>query len=303
MTRDHVFVTLGVGLLVLGFAVGVGCSCSPVDIDWGDFSTVTKDGVRLSEKDTLRLSSPDKLSALRLDLEMAKIVVEGDPAVVGVEAEFEVRVKSKGDAVVAVAAGRETIDVSTRSGEPSMVVSARIRVPPSTPIEVSTDVGSIEISGIKGVARVSATSDMGRIELRKLEKVAEVRGKSDAGSVSLADSSGLGEVSLETDAGAASLKAVADAATVRLKSDAGSVRVEGLGASTSLICESDAGSVKVVDVRTGDARLSTDLGGVTAERSTFDHLYAHTSVGAVRLRDCTYKTKDVGTDLGSVSEK
>lgn len=305
MNRHHVFVFLGLGFCALGAAALVGgCTCAGPHWNIGSFrwnGSHMKDGVDLPHEATIRLSSKDKPARLTLSFEEADVVVEGDATVTGVEAEFVVHEKTAGDA--SLAAGPDGIQVKSASGSPVLVDSAKIRVPPGTPVRVKTDAGGVTISGIEGVDDVDAESDAGKIELRGLKKVATVSGKTDAGAVSLADSSGLGDVTLETSAGSVTLRSVADAKDVKLSSDAGSVRAERLGASTSLVCESDAGSVKVTDVHTGDARLKTDLGAVHAEDSTFDHVYAHSSMGGVRLKGCTYKTKDVGTDLGKVSDE
>jgi len=261
VTRNHVFLVAGAGLLLLGVAelLGGGCSCTIHD-PFSSMVTVTKDGVELPHKATLHLSSKEKPARIVLDLEMATIVVEGDATVTGIEADYEVREKTPGDA--SLAAAPDGIVVTSASGSPVLVTSAKLRVPPGTEVDVSTNLGAVSVSGIRGAASVVAKTDSGRVTLADLADVPKVKGETNLGEVTFTNGAGLGEVSLTTDCGA----------------------------------------VEIGDVRATRARLHSDLGAVTARRSTFDHLYAHSDCGAIHLTACKYKTKDVGTDLGSVKE-
>jgi hypothetical protein len=261
VTRNVVFLVAGAGLLLLGVAelVGGGCSCTIHDpLSWT--GTVSKDGVELPHKATLHLSSKDRPARISLDLEMASIVVEGDAKVTGIEADYEVREKTPGDA--SLAAAPDGVLVKSAGGNPVLVVSVKLRVQPGTEVDVSTNLGAVSVSGIHGAASVVAKTDSGRLALADLADVPKVNGETNLGEVTLTKGAGLGEVTLTTDCGA----------------------------------------VEIGDVRAARARLHTDLGEVTARRSTFDHLSAHSDCGAIHLVACRYKTKDVGTDLGSVKE-
>jgi hypothetical protein len=304
MNQNHVFVAFGATFLALGLlvALGGGCTCAGPHGHWniGDWGSTTVDGVELKHKATLHLRSDQKLPRFALELDSASIDVEGDEKVAGVEAEFEVREKTPGD--VSLVATADGVEAKSASGSPLLVVSARVRVPKSTPVKISTSLGSVTIAGIEGVDEASATSDSGRVELRGLKNVARITGKTSLGEVTLADASGFGDLTLSADSGSVRVSRAADGKRAVLKSGLGEVRVEMLSASESVQCETDSGSVRVSEVKTAACRLKSDLGEVRAERSTFDSLYAHTDMGGVRLKGCTYKTKDVGTDLGSVDE-
>lgn len=304
MTRNHVFVVAGGGLLLLGVAelLGGGCGCtihSPGS--WTMVTTSTsKNGVELPHKATLHLSSPEKPARLALDLESAAIVVEGDASVTGLEADYEVREKTPGDA--SLVAAPDGVAVKSAGGSPVLVVSAKLRVPPGTEVDVSTSLGTVNVSGIHGAASVVAKTDSGRVTMSDIADVPKVTGETSLGDVSIANGAGLGEVSLKADSGSVAANDVTGAKTVSLRSSLGAVKAASVTASESLTLETDSGLVEVSDVHTGRARLRSDLGAVTARRSTFDHLYAHSDCGSIRLVACKYNSKDVGTDLGSVKE-
>jgi len=304
MNRNHVFLAFGVTFLVLGalVAFGGGCTCAGprFDFRFADWSTPSMNGVELPHKATLHFSGADAPKRLALSFEMAEIVVTGDASVKGVEAEFEVHEKTPGDASLAATA--DGVEAKSASGAPVLVSSAKIRVPPGTPVQAHTALGGVVISGISDVAEVAATAETGDVEIRSITNVERVHGKSGLGDVSLSDAKGVGEATLEVATGAVRAKRVAGGKRASLKTSLGDVRVETLSATESLTCQVETGDVRVVDVRTADCRLKSGLGDVRAERSTFDHVYAHTGLGGVRLAGCTYKTKDVGTDLGGVKE-
>jgi len=304
MNRNHVFVAFGATFLTLGVlvALGGGCTCSGAHGHWsiGDWSTTTVDGVELPHKATLRFSSAEKPARIALSFPSALIVVEGDAAVTGVEAEYEIREKTPGDASLVAAA--DGIEAKSASGAPVLVVSARVKVPKGTPVRISTSLGDVTIAGIEGVDEASATSECGNVELRGLRNAERVTGKTGLGDVSLTDASGVLDLTLASTTGVVRAKRIAECRRAAMKAGLGDIRVETLGASESLQCEVSTGDVRVKDVTTAACRLKSNLGDVRAERSTFDQVYAHTALGSVRLKGCTYKTKDVGTDLGSVDE-
>ncbi len=307
MTRNHGFLVLGGVFVVLGVLVALsgGCHFTIHDPGWhlGTFvnNGTYVNGVELPFKNTLHYSSLEQMQRFTLDLPSAPITVEGDPKVTGVEATFEVREHTAGDASLGPAP--DSIAVKSATGNPVLVTSAKVRVPPGTIVEVSTSLGSVTVSGIRGVSLVSAKTDAGRVELRDLHDVPKVTAKSSLGQVSLATASGVGDVSLDTDSGAVSIKDVTGAATVKCTTNLGAVEAASVEASDSLTAKSDCGAIELKDVKTGRADLRTSLGGVSAQNSTFDHLEVHTDAGAVRLRGCTYKTKDIHSGLGGVSEK
>ncbi len=302
MNRHVVFVAVGSSLLALGVLTMIGCGsgCSPIHLDWSS-ARVTKDGVELPHTATLRMSSPEKVARLALDLESASIVIVGDATVAGIEAEYEVREKTPGDASLAAAA--DGVEVKSAGGFPVLVTSARLRVKPATVVDASTNLGDVRVTGIRGAAEVTAKTDAGSVALSDLEDVATVEAKSNLGEVTIQKAAGLGAVALRTASGAVSAKEITSAATVTMRTDLGSVRVEGVTVSDTLSCATDAGSVKVDDVRAPRAEIRSNLGGITASRCTFGHVKAHTNLGSVRLRSCTYETKDLGSDLGRVTDE
>jgi putative adhesin len=302
MTRHVVFVVVGVALIAFGVAVlvgcGAGCSVNTWHSDWSDRTVV--DGVELPHAATLKASAAQPLPRLVLDFRSAGVVVQGDASVKGVEAEYEVREKAPGDASIAIGSGG--IEVKSASGNPVLVTSARIRVPPGTPVHVTTSVGRVKVSGIRGVDEVTAKTDSGEVELESLADVAKLVAESGVGRIALTDASGVASISLTSNAGEVSARDVAGAKDVALNSHIGGVRAESVEASGSLRCEADTGEVDARDVKTKDCRLRSDVGAVRATRCAVDKLYAHTDVGAVQLESCTYESKDVGSDLGGVSE-
>jgi DUF4097 and DUF4098 domain-containing protein YvlB len=302
MTRNHAFLAVGFAFIVLGVLAMVGCSsgCTIHGGNWDFATTTSKDGVELPHRATLHLSSAEKPARIVLDLEMAAIVVTGDASVTGIEADYEVNEKTPGDASLAAAA--DGVLVKSASGSPVLVTSAKLRVPPGTQVNVATALGDVRVSGVRGVPEVSAKTSAGSVQLRDLADVPKVTGHTDLGDVSLVKGATLGDVTLTTNAGSVSAKDVAGAKAVTIRSDLGDASADSVTASDSMTIETNAGSASASGVTTGRARLHSDLGDVTAKRSTFDHLVAHTNLGDVRLKACKYKTKDVGTDLGDVKE-
>ena len=302
MMRHVVFVVLGVALVAVGVAVLLGCGsgCSTGSWHWGGQTSYVVDGVELPHAASLKTSSAEPLARLVLDFRQADVVVLGDASVKGVEAEYEVREKTPGDASISVGPGG--IEVKSASGSPVLVTSARIRVPVKTPVRAATDIGRVKISGIRGVDEVTAKTDSGEVELESLADVGKLVAVSSVGRVALAGATGVASIALTSSAGEVSARNVAGAKDVALKSDVGAVRAESIDASASLHCETDTGQVDAQDVKSPDCRLQSDVGAVHAVRCAVGKLYAHTDVGAVQLEQCTYESKDVGADLGGVSE-
>jgi len=262
MNRNHVSIAFGVTFLALGalVALGGGCTCAAPQWNWsfGDFDTVTVDGVELPHKATLRFSSADKPARIALTFQSASIRVEGDPSVTGIEAEYEVREKTPGD--VSLAASPDGVVAKSASGSPLLVVSAKLRVPKATPVKIATSLGRATIVGISDVAEAAATSDAGRVELSGLKNVARVFGRTNLGSVSLTDAAGCADVTLETDAGSVRATDV-QAGQGRLKSDLGEVRAER--------CTFDR------------VYAHTDLGGVRLKACTYKSKDAGSNLGSV----------------------
>lgn len=302
MTRHVVFLVVGAALVALGVSQMLGGGCSLPDFP-GSFhvgGSTWENGVELPHRATLKYSSAEKPGRFALSLDAATITVEGDPAVTGLEAEFEVQEKTPGDA--SLVAAPDSVGVKSASGSPVHVVSAKVRVPPATAVDVATDFGSVTVRGVHGAASVSARTSSGRVELGDLADVARVTGASSFGSVKFEKGSAVADVTLTTDSGAVSASGLSGAVNVTLRSDFGKVSATSVAASKSLSLETDSGSVDVQDVQTATAKLRSDFGAITAKRSTFGHIEAHTSSGSVRLTSCTYQTKDLGTDFGKVVE-
>jgi hypothetical protein len=302
MNRSHSHLVLGGVLVVLGVLMGVsgGCHFSLPSPTWNINTGTSLNGVELPYKNTLHFSSPEQVTRLKLSLDNASIVVEGDPNATGLDATFEVREHTQGDASLGPAP--DSIAVKSATSNPVMVTSAKVRVPSGTIVDVSTSLGSVTITGIRGVSLVNGKTDAGRVELRNLADVTTVKAKSSLGHVALETASGCGDLTLETDSGSVSVSQVTGAKTLACSTNLGGVHAKGVEASESLTARSDCGSVEIEDVKTGRATLKSSLGSVTARRSTFDHVSAHTDSGSVRLKGCTYKSKDVGTDFGRVTD-
>jgi hypothetical protein len=298
MTRNQVYAVVGSAFLLLGLAELLGGGCTVHVSDFANIST--KDGVRLPHKTTLVLHSEDKPSRVFLDLDAATIVVEGDASVTGIEAEYVVREKEKGDA--SLAASPDGVLVKSAGGNPVLVVSAKIRVPPATEVDASTALGAVKVSGIHGAASVVAKTDSGRVTLTDVVDVPRVEGETSLGDVTLDKSSSLGELTLSTDSGSVGVNGLSGAKTVTLRTSLGGVSAVDVTASESVTLETDSGSVEAAGVQTPRARFKTDLGSVTLRRSTFDHVVAHSDCGSIRFSGCKYKTKDARTSLGSVKE-
>jgi hypothetical protein len=302
MSRAHVFLTLGVGLIALGVGVMTGCGggCAPIHLRFGN-GAWSKDGVDLPHEATLTLSSPEKLAKLGLSLEAASIAVEASPSVTGVEAEFVVHEKTPGDASL-VRTG-DDLEVRSAGGHPVIVASARVRVPPGTEIDVATAFGKVEVAGIRGAPSVSAKSSSGAIALRDLADVATVKARSDFGAVTFDKGERLGDVSLATSSGAVTATAIADARDVSLRSSFGAVSATSVSASGSLVAKTDSGAVEVEDVHAGRATLRSNFGAVDVTRSTIDDLDAHTDSGGVRLKGCVIRKKKTSSGFGRVTEE
>jgi hypothetical protein len=301
MTRSHVLVVVGGGLLLLGVAelLGGGCGCT-VHVP-GSWSVTSKDGVELPHEAKLHVSSPAKPSRIVLDLETAAVVVQGDESVTGLEADYEVREKTPGDA--SLVASQDGVEVKSAGGNPVLVTSAKLRVPPGTAVDVSTSLGTVTVSGIHGAASVAAKSDGGRVALSDLADVPKVTVETSLGEVTLTKGAGLGTVTLATDSGSVSAHDVSGAKSVSLRSGVGGVKASSVTVSESLKMETDTGAVDVADAHAARALLRSDVGAVTARHSEFDHVSAHSDVGAIHFVGCKYKTKDLGTDVGSVKEE
>jgi hypothetical protein len=302
MNRHHVFVAFGATFLVLGLLVafGGGCSCAAPHGRWNFGGTPSVDGVDLPHETTLRLSSPDAPKRIALTFGAAEVVVTGDASVKGVEAEVKVNEKAPGDA--SLVASDDGFMTKSASGAPVLVSSAKIRVPPGTPVKLHVAVGDVVVSGIAGVDEVSATSDAGKVSVRGVSEVKRIEARTSIGDVALADAGACREIALHSDTGEVRAKGIKGASRATMKTGVGEVRVETFAASESLECEAGTGDVRVSDVQTAKCRLHTGLGDVRAERSTFDDVYAHTGLGDVRLVRCEYKTRDAGTGLGDVKD-
>lgn len=303
MTRNIVFLVVGAALVALGVGqmLGGGCSLPVPHLNFTGGGSTWVDGVELPHRATLKYSSPEKPRRFALSLDCASITVQGDPAVTGLEAEFEVQEKAEGDA--SLVASPDSVGVRSASGSPVGIVSVKVRVPPDTEIDVATEFGGVIVKGIHGAGSVSARTSSGRVELGDLADIARVTGASSFGAVKFEKGAAVAEVTLSTDSGAVAASAISGATNVTLRSDFGKVTATSVAASKSLSLETDSGSVDVQDVQTETAKLRSDFGGITAKRSTFGHVEAHTSSGGVRLTSCTYQTKDLGTDFGKVVEE
>ncbi len=261
MNRNHVFVSFGVVFLTLGLlvALGGGCSCAGPRWDFGDWVTPSIDGVKLPHKATLHFSSKDPPKRFALSLGPASIVVEGDATVAGVEAEFEVREKTPGDA--SLVASADGVEAKSASGAPVLVTSAKVRVPPGTAVDASTGVGAVTVAGISGAAEVSAKAATGDVDVHGLSGVprvvvkagvGDVRVKSIAGSESLTCELGTGDVRV-TDV---------NAPACRLKSGVGDVRAER-STFDHLYAHSGVGDVRLVGCTYKTKDVGTGVGDVT----------------------------------------
>lgn len=308
MNRNHVFVTLGVVVLVLGVAFMLGGGCGGLrigpSIHWGDGiwnGRVVENGVELPHRRTLPVSTTvTPPGRLEVNYNSASITIDGDAATTIASAEFEVYEKEPGDADV-----EWTPDgprVTSRGGHPVHVAAARIKVPAKTSVSATTQLGSVRVSGIAGVEGVTAKSSAGRVEVRKVSDLSSVSATSDLGQVTLEDAANVAEVTLATDAGSVSAHRVSGARTISLRTSLGSVSAGTVEASEELSLRSESGSVIVEDARTAKLKMKTSLGSITARRAAVGHLDAHADAGSVKLKGCTYQTKSVGTSLGKVTE-
>lgn len=300
MTRHVLFVVVGVSLIAFGVLVLLGCS-SGCAWNFGGSNRTVVNGVELPHVATLKASAAEPPPRLVLDFESAEVTVQCDLEAPGIEAEYLVHERTPGD--VSITAGPGGVDVRSASGSPFLVKSARIRVPPATPVRAKTSFGTLRVSGTRGVDEVSAATDSGEILLEAITDVSKVVADASIGRVSLAGATGVSSISLTSNTGDVSASEVRTAKDVTLRSDVGSVRAQSVEASASVTCETDTGEVDARDVKSKELRLRSDIGAVHATRCAVGHLSAHTDVGAVRLVSCTYETKDVGSDLGGVVEQ
>jgi DUF4097 and DUF4098 domain-containing protein YvlB len=300
MTRHVVFVVVGVALISFGVLMLVGCSSGCTWHFNGSGRTIVE-GVELPHVATLKASAADAPPRLLLDFESADVTVQCDLETPGIEAEYLVHERTPGD--VSITAGAGGVDVRSASGSPFLVKSARIRVPPSTPVRAKTSFGTVRVSGTRGVDEVNASTESGEIRIEAISDVSKVVADASIGRVSLAGAKGVSSISLTSNTGDVSASEVSGAKDVSLRSDIGSVRAQTVDASATVTCETDTGEVDARDVKAKELRLRSDIGSVEATRCDVGHLSAHTDIGSVELVSCTYETKDIGSDLGGVVER
>lgn len=119
--------------------------------------------------------------------------------------------------------------------ERHLSIHYQVTVPVRTRLEVATDSGSQDISGVEGPVR--ATADSGRVTATDI--ASELRATTDSGSIN-------------ADRVKGSLIAVADS---------GSVRASGIGGSLDI--STDSGSIVAEQIVAGGIRISADSGSVT----------------------------------------
>ncbi|GGQ02123.1 DUF4097 and DUF4098 domain-containing protein YvlB [Actinomadura coerulea] len=136
-------------------------------------------------------------------------------------------------------------------------VSYRVQVPRSTPVQVDSRDGTIEVSGLAGTVRL----------------------RSGSGAVRATDLRGA-TVSISADDG--SVRATGRAATADLRSGSGAVTAAGLTADRLKARASD-GNVEVSG-RVGAADLGTGSGSITLDGLAADRITARTDDGAITMR-------------------